>query len=104
LDHCQNGTVSFPAINITVADAPKIIEGFFGNSTAFNSTEGHRNRTRETKGKTKIVRDAAFWNPCPTTLFFPETASSEGSMNDGNLVVVFGVFVAVVGFANGLAW
>jgi|SRR5205085_4199970 len=100
LDHCQNGTTSFPAINITRSEAPKIIEGFIGNGTlGLNSTERHANRTKERKG----VQNAVVWNPCPTTLFFPETTSG-GRRLGGDLVVVFVGFVGIWGVVNGLGW
>ena len=103
LDHCHNGTVTFPPMNITRTEAPKIVEGFFGNGTGFNATERHHNRTRERKGDAKTVQNAVIWNLCPTTLFFPETLS-QGRRNAGDLMVVLAVLVCVAGFASGIVW
>lgn len=95
LDHCQNGTTTFPPLNITRSEAPTIIEGFFGNETfGLNSTDRHTNRTKERKG----VQNAVVWNPCPTTLFFPEMASG-GRKLGRDLAAVF-VFVGVWWFVD----
>ena len=104
LDHCQNGTTTFPAINITQADAPQIIEGFYGNVT-FNATGHHHNRTNETKARTRREEKEVILDDCSPTLFFPDTASSsDGRKNAGDMMVILAFFVGVVGFANGLVW
>jgi hypothetical protein len=57
------------------------------------------NRTKERKR----VQNAVVWDPCPTTLVFPETAS-EGLKLKGDMIMVWVVFWGVLGAVNGLAW